>query len=109
MQDSLGEKQVALDATIAKLMSLVNDQAKENEARLKSLADTQNSLSAGQKAAEEQAKRQLELQQAAAREKEKEKNAAAMGQVVTTQLNSIVSEAMDECIGKEKKKKGSWF
>jgi len=32
-----------------------------------------------------------------------------MGHVVKHQLDNLISEAMDECIGKEKKKKGGWF
>ena len=51
MQDSLGEKQAALDSTIEKLMGLINDQAKENEERLKTLADSTVALSEGQASA----------------------------------------------------------
>lgn len=74
MQDSLTEKQAAaeniltaLDGTINKLIGIVNNQGKENEARLASLAESQSSLSASQKAAEEQVKKQLELATAAAK------------------------------------------
>lgn len=61
MQESLGAKQAALDTTIDKLMDLINEQAKENEQRLKTLADSQTGLFEGQKLAQENQKKQIEL------------------------------------------------
>lgn len=61
MQETLGAKQAALDTTIDKLMDLINEQAKENEQRLKTLADSQTGLFEGQKLAQENQKKQIEL------------------------------------------------
>lgn len=47
MQEALGQKQAALDSTIEKLMGLINDQAKENEERLQTLAESTVALSEG--------------------------------------------------------------